>query len=61
MNKLKPCPFCGGKPFAYPSGSPSNGNFKEVICVRCGCRTDRFRDEKAVEVWNRRADNGEAD
>ena len=55
MAELKQCPFCGGKAFVYYSGSSGNGEFYEVICKQCGCRTDRLRGDKAIEVWNRRA------
>lgn len=58
MTDLKPCPFCGGKAFAYYSGSPGNGYFSEVICEKCNCRTDRLRGDKAIEVWNGRVENG---
>ena len=57
MAELKPCPFCGGKPFIYYSGSPSNGTFAEVICKECGCQTQRMLYSEAIEAWNRRADN----
>lgn len=56
---LKLCPFCGGKAFVYYSGSPGNGDFSEVICKKCNCRTDRLRGDKAIEAWNRRANDVE--
>lgn len=55
---LKPCPFCGGEAFIYYSGSPGNGEFSEVICKKCKCQTDRLRGDKAIEVWNRRVNDG---
>ena len=57
MTDLKLCPFCGGKAFVYYSGSPGNGDFSEVICEKCSCRTDKIRGDKAIEVWNRRVEN----
>jgi Lar family restriction alleviation protein len=57
MAELKPCPFCGGEAFVYYSGSPSNGSFTEVICRECKCQTLRLRGDKAIEAWNRRAED----
>lgn len=57
MDELKPCPFCGGEAFVYFSGTVSNGLFKEVICKKCHCSTDRMRNDDAIEAWNRRADH----
>lgn len=54
MIDLKPCPFCGGTPFVYYSGSQSNRSFSEVICKECKCQTPRLRDNEAIEAWNRR-------
>lgn len=59
MAELKPCPFCGGEPHIYCSGSPSNGSFMEVICGKCRCQTERLRGDKAIEAWNRRAEPSE--
>ena len=53
-DKLLPCPFCGGKPFVYTTGSVSCGFYVEIICENCGCRTDRAYEEVASEVWNTR-------
>ena len=60
MPDLKPCPFCGGEAFLYYSGSESVGFFLEVVCKKCCCRTDRLREEMAIEAWNRRAGEEEA-
>jgi Lar family restriction alleviation protein len=53
---LKPCPFCGGEAnmtFIFRVG------FK-VECTVCGCKTALFnRNEDAINVWNRRADDEE--
>jgi len=54
--KLKPCPFCGGKP-------NYNGIESRFSCTECGADTGlvlyrgyRFKDvfEKAIAAWNRR-------
>ena len=59
MDKLKPCPFCGGegciqehKFYGYPSTFG-------VVCLDCCCETRQFYMtlEEAVEAWNRRADD----
>jgi Lar family restriction alleviation protein len=54
MAELLSCPFCGGKPFVYISGSKSCGFFEEIICEKCGCRTDRLKEGIAKDAWNTR-------
>jgi Lar family restriction alleviation protein len=54
QKELKPCPFCGGKPFVYTTGNVSCGFYVEIICENCGCRTDRAIEEVASDVWNAR-------
>lgn len=53
MNELKPCPFCGKKARAIGI----DGAAWWVTCD-CGIET-KLHDtkEKAVETWNRRADD----
>lgn len=58
--ELKPCPFCTSKNVGLVD---SITNFYVpvfyVICFDCQCRGASKRDkEKAIEAWNRRADNG---
>lgn len=60
MEKLKKCPFCGGKAVLHVDGGVS------VICRDCECRTMVLRDCKSqkryggsavksvIEKWNRR-------
>ena len=69
MDKLKPCPFCGGeaKIFAYSEGGIC------VKCMRCYCQTAALSDysisdaqksnafEIIVKAWNRRASGGRSD
>ena len=52
---LKPCPFCGGKPFVNKCRDVKGNRFYSVKC-HCGVLT-RFHDRqhKVIEVWNRRA------
>ena len=58
MDKLKPCPFCGGKPFL---NSHYIAQSKKQWAVNCRCGARFFfqdRGYKAIEAWNRRADDG---
>lgn len=55
MDKLKPCPFCGGE--AYIQSLPTARKTK-IYSVKCRCGVMfRFMDRKykAIEAWNRRA------
>ena len=58
MEKLKPCPFCGGK--AILNGDP-RVNFAFCECEKCGARTNTVRislqycaNDVAIAAWNRR-------
>ena len=57
--KLKACPFCGGK--AVLESDPSWGKATYYIyCSECGVETLQFKTKKEVRtVWNRRANNAE--
>ena len=51
--KLKPCPFCGGKPIV-------DKNQNSVYCADCHMGTpwtDSIED--AINTWNRRVDNAD--
>ena len=54
--KLKPCPFCGGK----AEISPYNGS-KTIVCMNCLCMSAAYKGdnakEEAVVTWNNRPDN----
>lgn len=59
MVDLKPCPFCGGEAELYKH--PRAVCFG-VICTKCKTSTgmfystfDKSAEDKAVELWNRRA------
>lgn len=58
MFELKPCPFCGGEAtFVYIDMEIPSGfvRCKKKLC----CHQSQVRVlEKAIEAWNRRADNG---
>ena len=62
MIELKPCPFCGGK--ALLSHDHAGIGASYVRCEKCGLESIRFlrsfeyaSDDRAVEFWNRRADD----
>ncbi len=62
-NKLKPCPFCGGKPNLYKG---ENGGFFH-LCMIDGdamvkIESRYFRsEEEAIKVWNRRVNDVQRD
>lgn len=61
MAELKPCPFCGSENVFV--GERPIGNYENIFyfvkCDDCYCQTSSFRKaDKAIEAWNRRADNG---
>ena len=63
MIELKPCPFCGGE--ALLSHDHEGIGASSIRCRKCGLESIRFfksfvhaSDDKAVEFWNRRADDG---
>ena len=63
MIDLKPCPFCGGE--AVLNDFECERICSYVKCRECGAESGLVKmsaeyssDGKAVERWNRRADNG---
>ena len=59
MSEIKECPFCGGE--AYVVKDETQQLYKwRVECSCCFANTDNFFEmKKAVEAWNRRADEEE--
>ena len=62
MNELKLCPFCGV--YALLSHDHVGVGASYVRCEKCGLESIRFiksfeiaSDDRAVEYWNRRADD----
>lgn len=57
MIELKPCPFCGGRPFvekhhrAYVDNVSTHVSF--VRCMQCGARAQRFDHAEYVESCRR--------
>lgn len=59
--ELKKCPFCGGK---ATLNAGSDRNYSLVKCRDCGAESGMVKvsaeycaDERAIEAWNRRANN----
>lgn len=53
--RLKPCPFCGGKPVIYKS---MPGRKAWIVCSGCGATSSYSYSEKtAIEAWNKRINN----
>lgn len=60
MAELKPCPFCGSKAKTVMS---RDGKWHGVKCGNYGCIGNDISPEyelpsRAIEAWNRRADDG---
>lgn len=64
MEKLKPCPFCGGKanivvvePHTHEIAifMPDYEGGAFVECNDCTCAISAKTKEMAIEAWNRRA------
>ena len=65
MTNLKRCPFCGGKALLSHDYEGTGASY--VRCQKCGLESIRFirafdtaSDDRAVEYWNRRVNDGEA-
>lgn len=58
MAELKPCPFCGKEPHIQRRPTAQKKCIYSVKC-HCGILT-HFMDRKykAIEAWNRRANDG---
>lgn len=54
-NKLKPCPFCGGKAHIMKMGYPH-----WIYCEKCGAKVhggvvgEKEGEEASIKAWNRR-------
>jgi Lar family restriction alleviation protein len=53
---LKPCPFCGGEADVVED---EVNNLVWCVCSTCGATGGvEGNNQDAIEVWNRRTDNG---
>lgn len=64
MAELKPCPFCGRRAFIKSKASPVGFSFR-AYCGNEDCKVEPktrayFDKEQAIEVWNRRANDGQS-
>lgn len=70
MDKLKPCPFCGGKPFCFVEEQTtvmSEPYVRAIVrCTNCEARIQRIKDgyvsestvkNMVIEAWNKRSDD----
>ena len=64
-NELKPCPFCGGKSQRLSSTPfymlPQYRGRRAIICVNCGVIMLGNTEQAATDLWNRRANDEQAD
>lgn len=58
MERLKPCPFCGGEAKIAEKDFVKNFvrySLWTAVCQKCGMQTRlKFSDEDAAIAWNRR-------
>lgn len=54
MEKLKPCPFCGGEAELYENYYHGCN----IYCLECGVEFECDSKEEAIEAWNRRVSDG---
>ena len=53
--KLKPCPFCGGRAVEDHWEGFMDESFYKIKCFKCEGQTKEYRKyEQAIEAWNRR-------
>lgn len=53
VEKLKPCPFCGGEPEAFCPDDDEQPVF--IMCQSCAGQVPASRNTRAEDAWNRRA------
>ncbi len=57
MDKLKPCPFCGGEAEFHPQEHHMNSMWSHntICCPNCDLKMQDVSKTKLLEKWNRRA------
>lgn len=55
--KLKTCPFCGGE--AKKVITASKDDESKIMCTNCFVQTSCDYEDAPVEMWNKRAEQGE--
>ena len=59
-DKLKPCPFCGGKAQIKHLITAGVRTHSRAECTRCHVKTDyyihEFGERNVIAVWNRRVE-----
>ena len=58
MAELKPCPFCGCTDIRVARDTDAIIERHRAICFKCSAQMYRGTAEKAIEAWNRRAEDG---
>ena len=59
MEKLKPCPFCGGDGEIRKEKAGVFGLLYEVVCKKCLASTAiEITSARAIERWNRGVNDG---
>lgn len=56
---LKPCPFCGSRPFRYTESGEDVDTIYYIMCENCGGQMEsRVSMQSAEEQWNKRVRSG---
>ncbi len=60
INKLKPCPFCGGNDLEVEVW---DDDYLHIVCYNCNCFTDSYDKylSRALRFWNTRTAPDETD
>jgi len=63
LEKLKPCPFCGGKAILYAKVGFTTIGVYDIRCQKCnaGFGYTFATEELAIETWNRRVKDERTD
>tara|TARA_R110000782_G_scaffold218427_1_gene305794 strand:- start:21511 stop:21879 length:369 start_codon:yes stop_codon:yes gene_type:complete len=53
MTELKPCPFCGGKPYL---ANVAMVGCAYIVCTDCRMQSDDGSQKRVIDLWNTRAE-----